>query len=255
MTNYIDPTKWIILQYRPGSGGKMLLLCLMTIESIAHWDPEVEYNNITHTESLSKYWHSNKWLTTEPLVQWHSKFYSRMYPRGNDITLNQYNDLMNQYADDHFKKCWSSGKFILDFSHKTHIPTWHNGSMFLKLDAMYDDPIYKKMLLYKLFPWDNSTGIGTFLGNKPNINVSENTLKFKNQFEFGPFDDETIWYKFIWDKFLNFKIDNPDLTLTDLLNFEKVEEFIDSIANKLKSKYNANDLFNTHAYWISKHKF
>ncbi len=60
MINYIDPARWIVLQYRPGAGGKMLLLCLMTIESIAHWDPEVDDGTIAPINSLHKYWNISK---------------------------------------------------------------------------------------------------------------------------------------------------------------------------------------------------
>ena len=257
MINYIDPARWIVLQYRPGAGGKMLLLCLMTIESIAHWDPEVDDGTIAPINSLHKYWNISKsthWISTEPLVHWHSKFYSRSYARGDDIELDEYNSLMNRYADNHFKKCWNSGKLLLDFSHKSPIPKWHNGSLWLKLGANPNDQIYKKILLSKLFPWDPITGIGTCLPDKPVVNQSENVLKFDNQFEFGPFNNSDEWYDFIWNNYrtLKFDIENPDIMFQDLLDIEKVEKFVKTIANRLKSKYNANDLYAIHDYWLSK---
>jgi hypothetical protein len=260
MKNYIDPSRWIILQFRPGSGGKMLLLCLMTIEAIAHWDPEVEFGHKTHTETLSKYWRGSNpktWLTTEPLVHWHSKFYSRSYPRGDDIELGQYNHLMNLHADDYFKRCWDKNKIILDFSHKSHIPSWHNGSMFLKLDVKRDDASYKKILLSKLFPYDQNTGFGFCLPDDPKINQSVNTSKFLNQIQFGPFQNEDEWYNYLWDTYpsLNLSIDSPDLLFNDLTKFDVVENFIAGVANKLKSMYNVNDLINTHSYWLDKQNF
>ena len=85
------------------------------------WDPEVENGMISHQDSLLKYWNDKSpsfWLKTEPSVHWHSKFYSRTFPRGDNIGLEEYNTLMNANEDDYFKSCWDKGKIILDFLHK-----------------------------------------------------------------------------------------------------------------------------------------
>ena len=259
MINYIDPKRWIILQYRPGSGGKMLMLCLMTIDKIAHWDPDVENGLIDHCDSLLKYWNDNSmstWLKTEPLVHWHSEFYSRTFPRGDNIGLEEYNTLMNAIKNDYFKLCWGKGKVILDFLHKSQVPSWHQGSTILRLDANADDVLYQKIVLSKLFPWNPITKIGTCLLDHPMINQSNNVNKFKNQFEFGPFQDSKTWLNFVFENFrqFNFEMDAPDLLFRDLLDFNKVENFISNTAKHLLSSYDKTALRKTHEYWMSKHK-
>ena len=259
MINYIDPKRWIILQYRPGSGGKMLMLCLMTIDKIAHWDPEVENGMISHQDSLLKYWNDkspSSWLKTEPLVHWHSKFYSRTFPRGDTIGLEEYNTLMNANEDDYFKSCWNKGKVILDFLHKSQIPSWHQGSTILKLDAEIDDLLYQKIVMIKLFPWNPVTKIGTCLLDHPMVNQSNNVNKFNNQFKFGTFQNSESWINFVFQNFrhINFKIETPDLLFRDLLDFNKLENFISVVANNLLSSYDKTALRKTHEYWMNKHK-
>ena len=259
MTNYLDPSRWAILQYRPGAGGKMLMLCLMTIDKVAHWDPEVETGVLTHEESLSKYWNPQSiagWVVSEPVVHWHSKFYSRSYPRGDAISVDEYNHLMNIHSDDYFKYCWKSGKIILDYLHKPQLPSWHHGSMLLKLDADKHDPYYRETLLSKLYPWDPNTKIGTSLLDHPNFQPStSNVLKFNNQYEFGPFESVTQWLEFVWSKYstINFKITNPDLQMPDLFQFDKIESLISSVADDLDSTYNVQALRATYEYWLGKH--
>jgi len=260
MINYIDPERWIILQYRSGAGGKMLLLCLMTIDKIAHWDPDVENGLIDHSDSLLKYWRDDSmstWLKTEPVTHWHSEFYSRTFPRGDSIGLEEYNTRMNANKNDYFKLCWSKGKIILDFLHKSQVPSWHQGSTIIKLGTNLDDLLYQKMLLSKLIPWDPITKIGTCCWNNPMINHrSDNVNKFKNQFEFGPFQDSESWLNFVFQNFsnINFKMDNPDILFRDLLDFNKVENFISNTAKNLLSSYDKTALKKTHEYWMSKHK-
>ena len=49
-------------------------------------------------------------------------------------------------------------------------------------------------------------------------------------------------------------MDAPDLLFRDLLDFNKVENFISDTAKNLLSSYDKTALRKTHEYWMSKHK-
>jgi hypothetical protein len=248
----------MILQFRPGSGGKMLLLCLMTIDQIAHWDPDVEKGNISHVQSLEKYWNSHTiggWVQTEPVVQWNKNFYSRVYSRGDEITADEYNHLMNIDADSYFRECWSSNKIMLDYLHKSFLPIWYQGSRLLKLDAEWEDPCYREILLSKLYYWDSVSRKGISLLDHPDYQPSvNNVIKFNNQIEFGPFDNSDQWLEFVKESYplFKFSIDSPDLMMSDLFYFDRVEHFIQSVANSINGKFDIDVLKATHNHWITK---
>lgn len=260
MNNFIDPAKWLILQYRPGTGGKFLCACLMTLECIAHWDPRVEYGEITYQDWVRTQWtppHQSKWIAFEPIHSWDNTFFSRTFPRGNDLNLFEFNLLINYHSSDYFKEVWASGKLVLDFLNKSTFPIWWKDSARIKLDAEAHCPVHRKFLLDKIYPWDPLTGLGTVMMDKPLVeNKYQNAKLFNNPYEFGPFESEDIWYNYIWgnDFRLNFKIDSPDLFVTDLIIWEKLLKFINHFADTLNTKVNLSDLHFVFDYWMNKNK-
>ncbi len=258
MINFNQPTRWLILQYRPGAGGKFLLSCLQTIDKVAHWDPRVEHKEMSFTAWVDQQWTqcgSDKWIAYEPMHTWDSTFFSRTYPRGNNISINEYNRLMNKHANPYLKEVLSGDKLILDYVCKATLPVWWTTSTILKLDAPIDCDVYKRFLLGKIYPYNSKSKKGTVMLDKPlSDNKYQNAKLYNNQYEFGPFESADDWYRHIRfnDFKLNFKIDNPDIFTKNLLNYDLLETHIDQIAKQLNSKFdkdNLNYLFN---YWIKK---
>lgn len=256
MIDYHNPNKWLILQYRPGTAGKLFCSALMTIDCIAHWDSSVEFGKISFKEWVDKQWlhkQNNQWLLYEPLHNWDLRFFGRMYPRGHNITLTEFSNLTETHASNYFKQIWKSNKLILDFIHQEHLPIWWQNVRTIKLDAANNCPVHRNFLLEKLYLYNKDTGIGTYMFDHPG-NFDSNTKLFKNKFEFGPFLTEEEWYNYIWenDFRLNFKMSNPDFLLTDLLKFETFNLCIESIANTLQSSHNYHDLKYLWKVWINK---
>jgi hypothetical protein len=257
MINYNDPRRWLILQYRPGAGGKFLCAALMTINGIAHWDPMVENKKISYQQWVNEQWqhsHEHKWIAHEPLHIWNTRFFSRTFPRGEDINIDTYNQSMSS-ASDYFKEVWGSGKLILDFINKENIPKWWQKSKIIKLDTRADCPMHRRLLLSKIYPYDLITGNGMIMMDHPlPENPSPNARVYNNQYEFGPFASEDEWYEHIWktDFRLNFKIDLPDILLNDLLSWESLSKFITQVATDLSTSVNYKDLRYVFDYWISR---
>lgn len=258
MINFLDPSRWIILRYRPGSGGKFLCACLMTIDKISHWDSRVEYGQMTYRQWVDTQWQCQeitKWVAFEPLHDWDTTFFSRTFPRGNGISLEDYNISMNQTSSEYLKTVWQSEKILLDFMHKQKFPRWWQESYHITLDARKNCDIHKKFLLSKIYPWDPETGMGTSMMDKPlDENKYQNARVFANQYEWGPFANIDAWYEHIWtnDHRLNFDLPDADLLLDDLLDYQRLKSYIEKTASALNSQYNSTDLEYVYVYWMEK---
>lgn len=258
MIDFDHPERWIILQYRPGSGGKFFCACLMTIDRITHWDPRVQHREITYQQWVRQQWThpaTEKWLAFEPMHKWHTRFFSRTFPRGNDISIQEYNKLMNQCASDYLRSVWHGNQLILDFVNQPNIPSWWQDSHQIQLDARRDCKMYKKFLLGKLYPFDPESKKGTVILDKGLAEErQDNAWLYENQCEFGPFDHEDQWYKFILenDFRLNFQLHNVDVWLTDLLDYDILLQKISAIAEDLASSFRSNDLEFVWKHWIEK---
>jgi hypothetical protein len=258
MNNFTDSSKWLILQYRPGAGGKFLCACLMTLDCVAHWDPRVERGDMSYQDWVRTQWipsQQSKWIAFEPIHSWDNTFFSRTFPRGNNFNLNEFNQLVNQHSSDYFKEVWASDKLILDFLNKSTFPIWWEDANHVKLDATTHCSIHRQFLLNKIYPWDPVSGIGTVMMDKPLVeNKYQNAKVFNNTYEFGPFDSEDQWYNYIWtnDFRLNFKINSPDILVTDLITWERLLKFINHLADTLNTKANLSDLKFVFEYWMDK---
>lgn len=255
MINFDDPGRWVILQYRPGTGGKFLCACLMTIDRIAHWDSRVEHNEITFKDWVDTQWlqpEQSKWIAYEPLHDWYTTFFSRTFPRGNDILLDEYNQAMNAGASPYLKELWAGNKLILDFVNKETFPIWWQDSYHITLDAEPNCPTHKKFLLSKIYPYNTETKMGTSMMDKPlDENKYQNARVFANPYEFGPFESEDAWYDYIWanDFRLNFNLDAHNLLVNNLLDYSQLRVYISKVANDLDSSFNESDLKYLFDYW------
>lgn len=261
MIDWRDPSRWLVLQYRVGTGGKFICACLMTIDCVHHWDDRVESGEITHQSWVSQFWRpptNEHWINYEPTIHWNTDFYSRTWPRGNDLDIDTYNVLMEQSAGEWQRRCWKSGKILLDWVNKSSIPVWQQSGTIVRLDVKDRwDSGYVKALRSKLFPWDPSTGIGIVLIDKPfACSFNSNAVKFSNSYEFGPFDTEKDWFEWLWKTYpvLNWSMNPADIWFEDLLDFKKVDRLVRNISDKLGSGYDQSALKFTHDFWTTRHK-
>ena len=240
--------KWVILIYRPGTGGKFLCSCLLTIERIAHWDQQVEQSTKSWNQWIDELWKdTDNWFDTEPLHCWDTKFFSRQFPRNIDMTENEFNEKLILHSSDYLKKIYNSDKLILDFYHQEQIPTWWSDSYILRLDADSSKELYKKMLLSKNYIWEESSKLGIICADKPHVST-----EFTNQWKFGPFENKDCWFDYITttDSRLNFKIDKPDITLDQLVDFNCLKQFIETVSINLESTFSEENLKALHSKWM-----
>jgi len=256
---FLNPEKYLIVQYRPGSGGKFLCLALTTISKIAHWNPLVECGKVKWHDYVQSLWTPcNKflWLAHEPITSWDLTFFSRTMPRGIDLSLAEFNSLCKQHASDYFKKIWYSDKIILDFLNKEQIPIWWKDSRFVRLDVDTHSKNYQKRLLDKLYTWDDENKIGSCMMDKPMPEQKyQNSVLFNNKWQYGPFENSDDWLNWVLenDTRINFKMPDADIWMDDLLEFDKVLNLIKSVSTNLKSDFDVEALKFLHDYWKTKY--
>jgi hypothetical protein len=256
---YLNPNKWMIVNYRPGTGGKFLCLALTTIEKIAHWNPDVEFQNLSWENYIKNLWNpDNKelWLASEPITCWDLTFFSRTMPRGEELSLSEFDDLCQIQSSQYFKEIWESDKIILDFLNKKVVPDWWKQSKIIKLDANINDPGFKKRLLKKIYIWDEVTKMGHTMMDKPMPEQKyQNAAFFKNKWKHGPFSSKEEWIDWVVenDTRVNFTISNPDIVMHDLLDFQKIYFFLKEIANSIGSTVDYEKLKVLHEYWITRY--
>lgn len=254
---YINPCKWLVVNYRPGSGGKFLCLALTTIEKIAHWNPDVEFQTLSWENYIKHLWQpDNKelWLASEPITSWDLTFFSRTMLRGEELSLSEFDNLCKIHGSQYFKKIWETDKILLDFLNKETVPIWWKQSKIIKLDADIDDPKFKKRLLEKIYIWHDDSSMGRAMMDKPMPEQKyQNAALYKNKWEHGPFSSEEEWINWVIknDKRVNFNISNPDIIMHDLLDFQKIYRFLIKIANSIGSTVDYEKLKLLHDHWIT----
>lgn len=123
---------FLLIRFAPGSAGRFLATMLMGSDSIAHFDPKVltladkiDYIKCSFTKDLAS------WLKTEPNDKeaWNINFVSNKYPRGQDLTVEQFTELSQQHCTSHYHRSVAEGKIIIIPWNKLNIPSFYEGDL------------------------------------------------------------------------------------------------------------------------------
>lgn len=133
----------LVLSYPQGAAGKLLGTVLMSSESVAHWDDQVEidkdnekcfdYVQKSFTPDLTN------WIKTEPnhTKAWNLHFISAKYSRGETLSPKQFADLANEHATENFHRAVQSNKMCMFPWHKTHDNVFASCK---KITVLIDEP-------------------------------------------------------------------------------------------------------------------
>jgi hypothetical protein len=179
--------KFLVVQYAPGSAGKFLLSLLMSSDSVSHFDPTVSQNKTANScvQYIRDHFTGNisDWIKFEPnhVNAWNLHFISTKYPRGDDLTMQDFERLAQSEASEHFWNEVDSNKIIAMPWHKCNIPGFFQDS---KLVAVMIDKKAEKWfhraLWEKLYGCKN--GMIHLKMNDPDFNLpmKEYFKKFNN---------------------------------------------------------------------------
>jgi hypothetical protein len=250
----ISDDRWLIVTFRPGTGGKFLCACLMAIDRIAHWAPEVEKDaNLWHDWINGLWGNPYEWVSCEPVHDWNLRFFSRQFDRGLHLSRDEFYSQIASVGSNYINELLQSDKIILDFYHKTHLPSWWERAHHVKLDKGSDE-LWYSMLSSKNYLWDEDSKTGMITADRPQ--KLHNDSGYANQWKYSNFTSKREWLNYIvnHDPRLNFIIDSPDITLDQLLNLSEVLSLVESVAKSLNSDFNATLVKSLHNRWINQNK-
>lgn len=236
-----------------------MCLALTTIDRVAHWDRRVETAQISFEDFVQGLWQPQKkdlWLANEPITDWGLTFFSRTMPRGENLSIKDFDLACYQHSTDYFKEIWNSGKIILDFLNKDKIPVWWKNTKIICLDADISAARYRQRLLEKLYLWDPSTLMGFSMMDKPMPEQKyHNAILFNNKWQHGPFETSDQWLDWVIsnDSRINFTMRSAaDITMDNLLDYTEVTALIEQVANELGSDFQENNLRFLHQHWVAR---
>jgi hypothetical protein len=264
--------KFLMVQYAPGSAGKFLASLLMCSPSLSHFDPTVE---ISKTEEqciayIQNHFPSDitQWVLTEPnhASAWNLHFISGKYPRGDDLTTDQFISQATVSATDHFCHSVNQDKIIPSIWHKSNIPLFLENSRFVTI--IIDPPAikwYHRASWYKSYGWKD--GNIHLKMNDPSMNPAMALYfqKFNN-----PVTTNENFFSFVKREILDnpFKkqflsstnFNQPSLrsfvNLSDLLNFNLCVNAVNRICKELDIvPIPLSIITQGHKHWLSCHTF
>lgn len=134
-----DQPNFLVVRYANGSAGKFLLTVLMASKSVAHFDSAIETNK---SDNLCvDYVHQHfspdiaNWLKTEPKHSdaWNLHHVSSNYPRGDDLSQQEFFNAAKLNATEHFWNSVQNDKLIPFIWHKQSVPVFFGQSKFVTI--------------------------------------------------------------------------------------------------------------------------
>lgn len=149
----VDP-QFLVIRYPPGAAGRFLAVMLMGNDNVAHYDASVK--TIEDKLAYAKNSFPNElgnWLLSEPndKIAWNITFVSNKYPRGDNLTKEEFNKLATEKCTEWYHKNVSLGKKIIIPWHKTNIPIFYKGQSITIVIDKKSERWYNRARWYKHF--------------------------------------------------------------------------------------------------------
>lgn len=266
-----DP-KFVVVQHAQGAAGKFLCTLLMCSPKVAHFDSKVEsqktpefclkYNQTHFIKDISS------WLIHEPKPHdaWNLHFISPLYPRGENLTVDEFMSLAHQYATPYFWKSVDQQKMICLNWHKPFLPEFFSQARSI---AVIIDPASEKWFHRAL--WYKHYGITNGKihqkSHDPEFN-SGSVKKYYQQFKNPIYVDEhKIGFvrkhiingeqKLVFSNPNNFDLANQlKVNLSEILDPNKIIQVITKIYEFLDlGAVNSGLVTAMHKQWRSCHDF
>jgi uncharacterized protein YozE (UPF0346 family) len=275
----VSNPKFIITRFTHGSAGKFLSTVLQTSDKIDHWSVVVqsqkntelitpvtlEYVNRSFPKDHSRY------LQAEPMVPYNTDLYSVGYPRGDNITLDQYVDYALEKNDIRLFTSIDNNRLANLVFHRPTLPKFCVASKAVTITVTTDK---EKQWLFNTLWSKHFLEIKNkiyYIPSDPqycNFQSLPTVLRFNNQYCF-PLEqkdelyqkyvigDHTNSYYFEPEKFTEFDstngIDNVFIKLSDILNADQFLLAISKIFLQLGLETpNSILISQMHKIWLSR---
>jgi hypothetical protein len=271
--------KFIITRFTHGSAGKFLSTVLQTSNNIDHWSVVVQAQKNTELHNSVTLEYVNRsfpkdhsqYLQAEPMVPYNTDLYSVGYPRGNDVTLDQYIDYAKKKNDSRLFNCVEQNFLVNLMYHRPTLPLFCQNSQAVTITVTTDK---EKQWLFKTL-WskhflETDTEI-YYLPSAPgycNFHSLPTVLKFDNQYRFPISQKNQLYqecvvnnytnsYYFDPEKFTQFdeanNINNIFIKLADILDAERFNSAIlTTFAQLGLENFNSDLVSQMHKIWLSR---
>ena len=213
---------FIITRFTHGSAGKFLSSILQTSDRVDHWSALVQDNKSNHkifNDLMLQYTsrsfpqdHSTH-LRVEPMVPYNVDLYSVGYPRGDDVTLDQYLTYAYNKNDLRLINAINNSLTINLIFHKPQLPLFCNGSDVITITVTSDrekDWLYKTLWSKQFVEKDNNI---YYLPNDPNYCSFYSlvpVLTYNNPYCFSKDNKDELYNKYVVNDHTNSWYFDPD---------------------------------------------
>lgn len=262
MPTQYNSDQWVIFNYPVAAAGKLLITSFLQFNSIANWC----VGSQSMSDTIAWYARSlpyNKdlpWANNEIDTPWSLPSISRTWPRGSNVTEQDFNSTLDSVESHYFKEAWKSRKYIPEFWHKGFVPPWWTNANWVSI-VIDDFDLYKKLLFSKTYEYDALKKTVTCHNLRPGIGSASNNIQkavFKNQWYWENVTDpdtffkeeitKTAWYQ-SWD------FDKPAvgncICLTDLFDVDSVYKFLLQYEDMFNQKVSYDYTKQIHALWYN----
>lgn len=276
----MSKSKFIITRFTHGSAGKFLSAVLQTSDKIDHWSAIVQDNKhnlevfeslvLQHTARSFPIDHST-YMRSEPMVPYNVDLYSTSYPRGNDVTIDQYLDNAHKHNDIRLLKVINDDLKINLIFNKPQLPLFCNGAEVVTVSVTSQQEknwLYKTLWSKHFLEKDNKIH---YLPSDPNYCSFYSlvpVLTFNNEYLFPAEDKEELYTKYVinnhtnqWyfdtDRFAEYdsihRLDNTFMQLDEILIVNKFLPAVTRIFNHYNlGKPNLILIEKMHQLWLSR---
>lgn len=217
----MNEPNFILTRFTHGSAGKFLSSVLQTSAKIDHWSAIIESNKSTdlferlileYTKRSFPSDHSLH-MQMEPMVPYNTDLYSSGYPRGNDVTLDQYLAYAIINNDYRLLNCMKNNLFVNIIFHKPCIPIFCLGANVITITVTSDSEkqwLYKTLWSKQFLETDNEI---LYLPSDPeycNFSSIISVLKFNNPYKFDKSLKDKLFEKYVINDYTNQWYFEPD---------------------------------------------
>jgi hypothetical protein len=277
----LNKPDFLVTRFTHGSAGKFLSSVLQTSINVDHWSAIIESYKSTDLFEKLVLAHTNRsfpkdhvlYLQHEPMVPYNTDLYSAGYPRGNDITLDQYIENAIVKNDTRLLTGIDCNRLINLIFNKPDIPIFCQASRVVTITVTTD---IEKQWLYNT-QWskhflETSEGIRYLISDPEYCSFYSLpvVLQFNNQYLFPNDQKEQLYQDYIinnhtnsWyfdpDRFVEFDkthgLDNVFVELDTLLTSSKFITKIENIFDTLQlDQPNLNLIEKMHQIWLSRQR-
>lgn len=162
----LNKSPFVVVRFAAGSGGRFISSLFQLSESVSHWDSTIENNPF----SLDKYveyiaesfpYSPEKHLKVEPDLPYYSDFYSGTYPRGEDVTYEQFCKYQQDHDCQYFFDNLNNHRYVNLILHKSKVPCFMQGSKIINIIIDNNDALKltQQLLWLKHYQVIDSTSV------------------------------------------------------------------------------------------------